>query len=339
MGRSHGLTPLKRARARARPRNTRFPERSSSHAGIGRGAAHGSARRPWRSPASFHPRDSPGAACRPGGTGLGHRARMQIEMVPPAGAGDPVRRTIDAVTTLGGSQADGICVQGLPPAALRLEPRPAGLVVVAAVTGLRMGGRTVALGARRLLRAGERATLRGFRFGLASPPPEAPTRVRAGALLRETAEGLAPAAGPHLVIITGSEAGERVALRGEVVIGRGRGAGLRVRDPAASRRHARIRLGSAGTTLEDLGAKNRLRLNGIPIERRPIHVRPGDRITVGETELVYEQGGASGGEPAALPTRHARRRRGRPWPARALVASALLGASAALLAAVSSCGP
>jgi hypothetical protein len=256
-----------------------------------------------------------------------------------APAAPPLRRELRGPTTLGGSAADGITVPGLPPAALRIEPRASGLVCAPAAPGLRVGARLVAPGTRRLLRPGERASF--LRLELTVPEPTAPrpgehTRAAAAALLREAARDPAAPSGPHLVILTGPHAGERAALGPELMIGRGRGAALRLADAATSRRHARLRLGPDGATLEDLGAKNRVRVNGVPVERRPVPLRPGDLITVGETELVYALAAQGSPVPARAPPR--RRRPRRPAGARPLVAAALLALSAAALAAIASCG-
>jgi hypothetical protein len=249
--------------------------------------------------------------------------------------GEASRRSVDGATTLGGSHADGIAVAGIPPAAVSLRPCAAGLVLRAAVAGLRVGGHVVAPGSTRLLRQGERATLLGLSIELPTAQPGDATRAGAAALLREAARGRALPPGPHLVVVTGQGAGTRVALADELIVGRGRAAAVRVQDPAVSRRHARLRRGPEGVTLEDLGAKNRSRLNGVAIERRPVPLRSGDRITVGETELVYDDGAPRAGPPIdpAPP------RRGRNAPGPPLVAAAMLAAAAAVLGAVSSCGP
>jgi hypothetical protein len=249
--------------------------------------------------------------------------------------GEASRRSVDGAATLGGSHADGIAVAGIPPAAVALEPCAAGLVLRPAVAGLRVGGHTVAPGSARLLRNGERATLLGLSIELSAPEPADATRAAAAALLREAAGGRVLPPGPHLVVVTGQAAGTRVALADELIVGRGRAAGVRVQDPAVSRRHARLRRGPEGVTLEDLGARNRSRLNGVAIERRPVTLHTGDRITVGETELVYEDGARRAGPPldAAPPAR------GRNAPGPPLVAAAMLAAAAAVLGAVSSCGP
>ena len=72
-------------------------------------------------------------------------------------------------------------------------------------------------------------------------------------------------------------------------IGRSRDCDVVLEDTGASRRHAEIRPQPDGWTLQDLGSTNGVRVNG-----RPIHevrsLRPGDRIEIGSTEIVFELG-------------------------------------------------
>lgn len=241
---------------------------------------------------------------------------------------------------MGGSHADGIAVSGLPAAAVRLIPRPAGLVLSPAAAGLSVGGRPVPPGGRRLLRPGERARFLEVALALHAPPSADRTRVAAAALLRRASIDPDAPSGPHVVVLTGPQAGERAAVGAELVLGRGRGAGLRLLDAAASRRHARIQARASGILAEDLGAKNRLRVNGVPVERHPIALRPGDLLTVGETELAYEEPGAVPVAKAAAPQATGPRvSAGRSSAGRRpLVAAALLAISAAALAVVASCG-
>ncbi len=256
--------------------------------------------------------------------------------------GDRALHRLEGPASLGGSRADGISLPGLPAAAVRLEPCAAGVVLQPAAIGLRVAGRAVAPGTRRLLRPGERARFRAVGLEIAAGPPPEGTRASASALLRCASEPMPGPHGPHLLLLTGPEAGARLALGPELVLGRGRGAPLRVSDPAASRCHARLRVGPDGASVEDLGAKNRLQVNGVPAERRPMALRPGDRLTVGATELCYLDGrsAAPGARPAvrARPPPPHRTRAARPRLAgRPLLATALLAASAAMGLAAS-CG-
>jgi hypothetical protein len=201
--------------------------------------------------------------------------------------------------------------------------------VEVAVAGARVGGHPVAPGARRLLRPGEAAELQGSSIAIApAPPDEAGTRVAAAALLRDAARGDSLVAGPRLVVLTGPAAGERRALGADQTVGRGSRAAIRIRDPRASRLHARIRIGPGGATIEDLGSKNGVRLNGVRIERAPSPLHPGDEVVLGDTALTLEDPwrGAPVNADAAAPERGPGHTRGH------LAAAALLALSAAALA-------
>jgi hypothetical protein len=273
---------------------------------------------------------------------------MLQQVLLSADGGEPLRHEVDAPLSVGGSRADALRVPGLPPGALRLEPLATGVVLVSRVPGLRVGGKQVPAGARRLLRPGEHAVLQSLDLAVALPPPLEGTRAAAAALLRDAALGGAP--GPTLVVLDGPDAGTPLPLRGDQVIGRGRSARLRLIDPATSRRHARLRLLPGGATVEDLGAKNGLRVNGVRVEPGPIPLRPGDVLTVGATSLAYQspEGAAAGPTPSpAPPPRPARRARRLlrapriPFarePAAPLLWAILLAAAAAGLLAAASAG-
>jgi hypothetical protein len=240
------------------------------------------------------------------------------------------RRAVTAPLRAGGSQADEILLPGAVPSALRLVPRGAGLVVEAIASGLRVAGRPVQPGSRRLLRPGERAELHGFVLALDPPPATDATRVAARAVLRDAARGGGAAAGPRVVVLTGPAAGARHALRGDQTLGRGRRAAIRIPDAQASRLHARLRLSAEGATVEDLASKNGVRVNGVRIEPgAACALGPGDELGIGETALAVE-----GIDPttAAAPTGPARPAARRPRPAPHLLAAALLALSAAALA-------
>jgi len=236
------------------------------------------------------------------------------------GQGEPARFALDAPAKAGGSKADGIHVPGLAPSALRLEPCPAGVVVVPSVPGAHVAGHPVSPGARRLARPGERIEVGGAVLALTGAPAES-TRAAAGALLLG-----ADHAGPSLVVLSGPEAGKRHLLQGEVVLGRGRAAGLRLPDVQTSRRHARVRLRGERAEILDLGSKNGVRVNGVRVERRPVPLSPGDEIALGETILAFEHPSAPGSRPEARPRRH------RLPPAVAAAALLALSAAALLLA-------
>lgn len=79
--------------------------------------------------------------------------------------------------------------------------------------------------------------------------------------------------------------GLRIALEGEVVLGREPGSAAPLRSPDVSRRHARVVSAEAGHAVEDLGSTNGTFVNGEEVERRLL--RSGDRIDLGGTVFKY----------------------------------------------------
>ncbi len=120
----------------------------------------------------------------------------------------------------------------------------------------------------------------------ASPAREG-TRSAAGALLRRTLESRPPA-GPHFTVQRAGGGEEVLPLSEVVTVGRGEGADLALSDPGASRRHARLAVGAdGGATVEDLGSKNGIRLNGARLPPGPTRLHPGDRLRIAGTELCF----------------------------------------------------
>jgi len=72
---------------------------------------------------------------------------------------------------------------------------------------------------------------------------------------------------------------------GSFVIGRGRDCQLTLDDPLISREHARVHVSEAGATIEDLGSRNGVFVNGARA-RGMVKLEDGDRIRVGRQELV-----------------------------------------------------
>ena len=96
----------------------------------------------------------------------------------------------------------------------------------------------------------------------------------------------APSRGaPSRAVLSGG--GRRMVLSGtRVVIGRSRDCDVVVSDPNVSRRHIELRRGERGWAAVDLGSTNGMKVNG----RRLSHaeLEPGDRITIGITDLTFE---------------------------------------------------
>jgi EmrB/QacA subfamily drug resistance transporter len=106
-----------------------------------------------------------------------------------------------------------------------------------------------------------------------------------------------PGAGPELRIVEGPAAGQTVALRERVVIGRDRACDLLVADDEISRRHVRITPVNGHAEVEDLGSLNGTFVNQERI-LEPRAIELGDRIELGGTVLEF---GAAGTAPIPRP--------------------------------------
>ncbi len=94
---------------------------------------------------------------------------------------------------------------------------------------------------------------------------------------------------PRLVVAraSGHDAGMIYDLDGDFVLGRGDRAEIRLEDPFASSRHARIYEQAGTLVLEDLRSTNGTYLNEELLDTpRPLH--PGDHLRIGESEFVFE---------------------------------------------------
>ncbi len=94
---------------------------------------------------------------------------------------------------------------------------------------------------------------------------------------------------PRLVVerAPGHEAGMIYDLDGDIVLGRGDRAEIRLADPFASARHARIYEQGNSVVIEDLESTNGTYLNEELLQTpRPLH--PGDRVRIGESEFAFE---------------------------------------------------
>lgn len=81
--------------------------------------------------------------------------------------------------------------------------------------------------------------------------------------------------------------GRRNVLSGSrVAIGRSREADIVVADPNVSRRHAELRRDESGWHVVDLGSTNGIQVNGRRVDQ--VGLSPGDRITIGVTDLTFE---------------------------------------------------
>jgi hypothetical protein len=94
---------------------------------------------------------------------------------------------------------------------------------------------------------------------------------------------------PRLVVerAPGHDRGMIYDLDGDVVLGRGDTAEIRLSDPFASSRHARVYEQGRILVIEDLGSTNGTYLNEELLDGpRPLH--PGDRVRIGDSEFAFE---------------------------------------------------
>lgn len=95
--------------------------------------------------------------------------------------------------------------------------------------------------------------------------------------------------------LSGERRGERVPVPPEgLEIGRGEGVDLALADPSVSSRHARFAPEAGGVRLIDLDSKNGTRVGGERVRSRLL--AHGDRVRLGQVELVLEDADLAGGE-------------------------------------------
>lgn len=98
---------------------------------------------------------------------------------------------------------------------------------------------------------------------------------------------------PSLTVITGPDRGKRFELGEDgSTIGRDVRNEIRLHDNEASRQHARLQRDASGISLVDLGSSNGTFVNGGPVTETAL--RTGDRIRIGQTEMIYHAGGQAG---------------------------------------------
>src|SRR5271166_1147640 len=74
--------------------------------------------------------------------------------------------------------------------------------------------------------------------------------------------------------------------RGITVIGRSLDCNLTIEDPLVSRQHASIVVDDDGGTVEDMGSRNGVRVNGLQV-RGATPLRDGDRVRIGTQDFVF----------------------------------------------------
>ncbi len=139
-----------------------------------------------------------------------------------------------------------------------------------------------------------RSALRDLRGGAQLPDgPSQTAAPPADATGLHSASSFGPAdlvgRAPRLVVerAPGHEPGMIYDLGGDVVLGRGDMAEIRLTDPFASSRHARVYEQGRILVIEDLGSTNGTYLNEELLDGpRPLH--PGDRVRIGDSEFSFE---------------------------------------------------
>jgi hypothetical protein len=134
---------------------------------------------------------------------------------------------------------------------------------------------------------------RDLRRGRSGTVEVGPARASADATgMYDAADGLgdphADAGVPRLQVerAVGHEHGSAYDLSHGATLGRGN-VEIRLEDPFASSRHARILREGHVFVIEDLGSTNGTYLNDEPLDGpQPLH--PGDRIRIGDSEFLYQ---------------------------------------------------
>ena len=98
---------------------------------------------------------------------------------------------------------------------------------------------------------------------------------------RPQAEPVAGRAALELV----DQAGQRITLPNQAIIGRMPGCDVQLDDPSVSRRHARISRATSGWLIEDLGSTNGVTVNGASVERE--YLSGGEDIELGNVRMRF----------------------------------------------------
>ena len=105
-----------------------------------------------------------------------------------------------------------------------------------------------------------------------------------------------PALNPVLDIVRGNEQGRTFQLKTKTRLGRERDNDVALSDPRVSRYHARIELAGGEWVIRDEGSANGTFVNGKRVVIQEV-LRPNDRITMGDTELVFRPARPSSAPP------------------------------------------
>lgn len=158
--------------------------------------------------------------------------------------------------------------------------------------------RPLAKGERRLLRAGDRMTVVSFHIlfetssgTMLDRQPGERTEQLARRMVQEVLQSLGgeDSESPSLRVMTGPDEGRRYDLAedsAEVVIGRSPDCDITLDDHNISRRHCLVKRSWHGFTVQDLGSRNGLTVNGKELDG-PRMLRDGDELDVGGIKLTF----------------------------------------------------
>lgn len=181
-------------------------------------------------------------------------------------------------------------------AIIRLEDGAFALVDQGSTNGTSHNGQPMVEGRRKLLRAGDRIDVAGYRIVFqetvridSTTTPER-TAGLARRIVRE-ALGVLPAErrSPVIHVVGGPDVGAKLTLGDpgcKLVVGRDDACDLRLSDADVSRTHVELSRDWEGVTVRDLGSKNGMSVNGRRLGERRLRDR--DEIVIASTVLAFE---------------------------------------------------
>ncbi|MGC4116701.1 MAG: FHA domain-containing protein [Myxococcales bacterium] len=159
--------------------------------------------------------------------------------------------------------------------------------------GTRINGSSLPAGEKRLLKNGDTVAIGPYdvtfdRIADIAVKDDEKTSFVAKRIVKDALRGLATAGTPFLRVMNGPLEGRRFEIGDaqELVIGREDDVQVVLdSDDLVSRRHAKIRRDWSGTTIEDLGSRNGIRVNRKKVTTSPLKDR--DEVEVGSTRFLF----------------------------------------------------
>ncbi|MBI5549719.1 MAG: FHA domain-containing protein [Deltaproteobacteria bacterium] len=159
--------------------------------------------------------------------------------------------------------------------------------------GTRINGASLPANEKRLLKNGDVLAIGPYdvtfdRIADVASDKDEKTSYVAKRVVKDALRGLATGGAPYLRVMNGPLEGTRYEIGDaqELVIGRDEGVEVRLEvDDLVSRRHAKVRRDWSGTTVEDLGSRNGIRLNRKKVTTAQLKDR--DEVEVGNTRFLY----------------------------------------------------